>query len=272
VSTTSTVGSCDVRLIMMSDDSWGGELSIPDRPNDPRAIALIREALMNTDWTYLYELDVNTACADFTDKLTSLYERHVPVKEAIIPARFIVREEWMTTALIKSSRTLSKLYKKCVKKSKNDPSYVRYTEYRNRYNQLKRTAKQQHYQRRFDQYKTDIKGTWRLLNTLIGRMNDKSSIQTTFIQEGNLLNTPNDIANGFCDYFSNIGPKLATAIPPPKKNFNQYLMSQPHERSQNVQSMFLLPTDAAREIDKIISGLKPKKSSGQDKLSSVYLK
>ena len=118
----------------------------------------------------------------------------------------------MTKGLMKSSTTLSKLYKKCIKRAKDHPSYIVYIEYRNKYNQLKRTAKQTYYEQRFEQYKYDIRNTWKLLNSLVGRTKDKSSIPDTFKHNGKTLNERSEISNGFCNYFTNIGPQLAASI------------------------------------------------------------
>ena len=150
----------------------------------------------------------------------------MPEKDVVIFSKHIIRDDWMTKGLMKSSTTLNKLYKKCIKRSKEHPSYVRYIDYRNSYNQLKRTAKQIYYQELFEKYKGDIKNTWKLLNSLIGRTKDKSSITSSFNCNGKIVNHPTDIANGFCDYFTNLGPQLANSIKAPQNDYDQYLRSK----------------------------------------------
>jgi hypothetical protein len=125
----------------------------------------------------------------------------------------------MTKGLVKSSLTLTKLYNKSNKKPKTDDAYLRYTEFRNLYNQLKRTAKQLHYKQRFEQYKNDIKGTWKMLSSLLGKTNDKSHAANTFKYNNEILSTPTDIANRFCEYFTEVGPSLAHNIPAPTNDY-----------------------------------------------------
>ena len=75
------------------------------------------------------------------------------------------------------------------------------------------------------------------------------------------------IAEEFAKHFSSVGPRYANQIPTPKIDISQYLK----HIEPNPKSMFILPTTSA-EIEKIISKLPNKKSSGQDNLSNVLLK
>ena len=238
------------------------------RPINPESLEQMRNQLSSTDWSYLENLDINTACSDFSDKMKSLIEQFTPEKEVIIPPKFIIRDEWMTRGLLKSSFKVTRLYKKCVHKPKTDPSYMNYVEYRNTYNKLKRLAKKEYYQERFNKYKNDIKGTWKLLNSLTGRGKQQHISQNTFKLGEKTINRPDDIANEFCKYFTNIGPKLAKEISPPTQNFNTYLNVS---KSQNLHSMFLLPTSPI-EIKKLIESLKTKKSCGHDNMNTYFLK
>jgi hypothetical protein len=243
-------------------------LMFTHRTIDDNAIARIRGELIETDWSYLYDIDINEGYSDFTDKLNSLISKHAPTKEVFIAAKFVIREEWMSKGLIKSSLTLTKLYKKCMKKSKTDASYVKYLHYRNAYNKLKRFAKQNFYEKRFNMFKYDIRRTWKVLNSLIGKTHDKSSIQEVFNHDNQELTDPNIIASEFCDYFAKVGPRLSNDIPSPYKEYNQYLNVN---KSQTNKSIFLIPTDPG-EVQKIIEQMKPKNSTGHDKLSALFLK
>jgi len=80
------------------------------------------------------------------------------------------------------------------------------------------------------------------------------------------LEDPKEIANSFCKYFTNIGPELSKRIPAPHKTYEQYMKSDPPRNS-----LFFSPTDS-NEIEAIIQIIKPKKSTGQDNLSSYLLK
>lgn len=233
--------------------------------------ALINEIklnISNTDWTFLYTLDVNTAYDLFSDKLNQLIDEIAPERTITIPPHHIIRDDWMTIGLMKSSLKLNKMYRKCTNKPKTHPLYIDYVAYRNAFNKIKRTAKHDFYKDRFEQYKTDIKKTWKLMNSLIGKTHDKSSIQTTFKLNNSILTEPQEIANGFCTYFSTIGSDLARSISQPTKNAFQYLQAK---KTNNLNSFFVTPT-TPNEIQSIINSLKPKKSSGFDKLNTSLLK
>ena len=107
----------------------------------------------------------------------------------------------MTPALLKSSRTKRIMYKKCLGKSKERQTY------RNTYNRLKRTSKQNYYASELTKYKYNAKKTWGILNTLIGRNNTLGGISESFKINGNITNDKKIISYIFCELFSEIGNK-----------------------------------------------------------------
>ena len=74
-----------------------------------------------------------------------------------------------------------------------------------------------------------------------------------------------NIATNFNNYFSQIGPNLANAIPRTEKSFKCFL------KNENSNSLSFVQTNA-NEIIKIVQGLKKKKSSGYDDISNDLLK
>ena len=95
--------------------------------------------------------------------------------------------------------------------------------------------------------------------------NDKTCISEIFEFNGEKTSNPQIIADGFCKYFSEVGQNFANAIPKPKKPYTSYL------NHSNQNSFFMAPTDPD-EVDKIISSLQPKKSSGLDNISTHFIK
>ena len=107
----------------------------------------------------------------------------------------------MTPNLLKISRTCTKLYRKCIWKQRSDTKYKKYIKHRNEYNYLKRSAKQTYYNEIFIKYRNDIRNTWKTINSIIGKQNDKSNTAQRFKINGNLVSEPKQIANNFCDFF-----------------------------------------------------------------------
>ena len=138
--------------------------------------------------------------------------------------------------------------------------------HRNLYNKTKRTAKETYYKTLLEENKHDLKKTWEIINTIIGKVHDKSSLPDTFRVGEKLENDPNVIADGFCEFFSGIGKQFASQIPKSKKDVQFYLGNSP-----NPATLFMYPTDPL-EVSKTIELMKPKLSAGHDKISMKFLK
>ena len=103
--------------------------------------------------------------------------------------------------LLKSSKTLDKLYKKKLRQPQEHFSHKQYKEYRNLYYTLKRRAKEEYYASLLNNYKHDIKQTWKVLRPLIGKQSDKMSVVDKFLVNDQVIMEPNEISNKFCDFF-----------------------------------------------------------------------
>jgi hypothetical protein len=237
------------------------------RPLDDNKLKHISTHLDLIDWTYLSNLTINEACESFQTKIHDAIDFFAPMKSITIPAKKVITQPWMTPGLLKSSRTLNRLFKKSIGKPKHDPKHIEFVKYRNMYNTLKRITKRTHYADLFHKYQNDIRNTWKVLKSLVGRNNDKSNISDQFKCTDSVTSDPVIIADSFCKYFSNVGNMFASAIPPPIKHFNTYL---PKEKSLS-NSIYLSPTDP-NEILQTINSLKPKKSTGHDNISCHFIK
>ena len=158
---------------------------------------------MNTDESY----------DAFINKLNDIINAEVQTKTIKIPPSRKVRDPWMTRGLITSSRELNKLHKRKIGKEKTHPHSIKFYEYRNK-------QKQVYYHELLTKYKHDIRKTWGVINSLIGRSNDKTGISETFKINNTQTNDPKIISNEFCNFFTNIGKKYASEIPPPNSLLN----------------------------------------------------
>jgi len=225
----------------------------------------ISNAIKAINWQYLEHMNIDDAYLNFTQELTNILDKFAPETKISIPASCIIRDPWMSKGLLKSSKTLNKLYKQKLNKDKTHPTHIKYLQYRNMYNKLKRETKLTYYDDLFKKYKNDIRKTWSVLNSLIGRVNDKSTISDTFKINNCSITNKYEIANEFCEYFTNVGLKYANNIPKSKFTSKHFL------RDMNKQSMFMAPTDQ-EEINKTIDIVKRKNSAGHDNVSSSLLK
>ena len=128
-------------------------------------------------------------------------------------------------------------------------------------------TKRTYYYDLLKKYKNYIRNTWKILKSIIGRENDKTSISEQFKCENIVTTDPQIISNEFCKYFSSVGNTFASAIPPPMQKFNYYL---PNQKSMT-QSIYFSPNDPT-EILNTINSLKAKQSTGPDNISSYLIK
>jgi hypothetical protein len=114
----------------------------------------------------------------------------------------------MTSGLLISSKNKNKLY--CKKLKCPSPINVNnFQAYNVLFNKCKRNAKKSYYSKQFEIRKENVKQTWSLIRDVIGSKTKKrEDLPSFFRQNQDILNDPNDIANGFNDFFVGIGPQL----------------------------------------------------------------
>ena len=117
-----------------------------------------------------------------------------------------------------------------------------------------------------ERYKNYIRKTGGVVNILIGRTGNKSTIADKFIIDDNDVNDPDVISNSFCKYFTEIGKQLADKIPKGTKSFKEYMITNP-----NANPSYLVPT-SFHEVLQIINSLKSNNSTGHGGISLRLLK
>ena len=137
--------------------------------------------------------------------------------------------------------------------------------YKNKLNHLIRIAKRSYYDRKFDSAKNDLKLTWKLLKEVINKRKSKSPLPSSFKAEGRSITDPTEIANRFCKYFTNIGPRLASAIPAVSPTFRSFL-------SGNSNTALTLKPTTVRELENICSTFASGKAPGYDNIPMHVIK
>jgi len=114
-------------------------------------------------------------------------------------------------------------------------------------------------------YKQDIKKTWSTINSLLGKGKKNGQLPESFNFNNTDVTDKSVIANEFNNFFTNIGPKLASEIPYRNGNFMDYL-KEPRDNIFN----FDLVTEST--TNKVIDNLQPKSSCGWDGISPKLIK
>ena len=162
------------------------------RKLDTTAIDRINSLLLATYWSPLQQLHIIDQFDFVNTKLLEYINICAPIKVVKIPAKYVIREKWMTKGLLQSSLNLQKMRKRKTGKTSSNL----YRSYRNLYNRLVRIAKTMHYTALIDIYKCDIAHTWQVLNEITGKRK-KSELCDTF----NINNTPTNDANTISNSF-----------------------------------------------------------------------
>ena len=105
-----------------------------------------------------------------------------------------------------------------------------------------------------------------MIHGFIGRQGKKDTPCRTFNRDGSSVTGGSQIAGAFCDFFTNVGPDLASKVRRPASgSFKDYL------GDPSRGSIFMSPT-TPKEIELICLGLDPHKGPGHDGFSPSILR
>ena len=169
---------------------------------------------------------------------------------------------WITLGLQKSISAKNKLLKNFI--NKKDPVlkeefHTKYKIYRNLLFTLMKKSKYA-YEKYFERNWNNIKNTWKGIKSLINLKTATSRVPTVlFLDNGDTITNPYDIANTFNNYFTSIAETTKESIKYSHKHFSDYLSNE------SSTTIFLQPTDK-EEITNIISSLNSNKASGPNSI------
>ena len=240
--------------------------------NSPNAINNLKNEFIDNDITNeLHQdlnIDPNINYEIFIKRIKDAKNKHIPTKMVKFNKHKHKNNKWITFGIIKSIKYRDHLHLKMKKTNQNSPEYATMKNNLNVYNSILkrniREAKVKYYGDIFEQYKNDIKNTWKHIKTLISKSH-KSTIRQINVN-GEIIKDHQRMANEFNYFFANIGSKLASSIDTTnKKPFNDYL-------NKNIISTFHFDLLSPDDTMKIIKSLKNKTSTGHDGISTKLLK
>ena len=242
-------------------------IEITIRKVTPENLERINATLLDENWAVtLNDLHTNDAFDLFHAKLTSRLDHECPERTVKMkPDKRI--EPWLTQGLLRSIKKQNKLYNLHLNDKKNVDKHTKYKEYRNTLRKVLRYSRVNYYIAKCNEYKHESKKLWSLMNEVIKKERNKTNVISYLQVENRLIRNPRGIAKEFNSYFSNVGKTYANKVKSSKKELNAYLDAI----TRCNKSMFLAPVTSV-EIDRIISNLKSKNSSGYDSISNTLLK
>ena len=200
------------------------------------------------------------------ERLTDSIDKHLPQKEVNIN-RLKPSRPWLTSSIQRCISKSKRLYAKTLSKNSTPADYLKYKNYRNTLNVLKRKLMQMYFINKCTEFKQNGKKLWQIIRKATQSQNDKSSIIECLDIDNIKYYESKLIAEEFGQFFANIGRDYYNKIPKSKKSIDDYLESI----TNNETSLFLTPTSEI-EIDRIISNLQSKNSHGHDGITNKIVK
>ena len=222
------------------------------------------EQLGSINWSQLkYYDDPYNSYNTFLAKYTEIYNNCFPLRRIKIKHHKIDKP-WLSKGLLRSIKMKNKLYKQYI----SDPTLaneISYKRYKNKLTHSLRIAKSLYYTKRLENEKSNIKSTWKTLNEVINKKRSKLKFLSSFKVDNFEISDPIEIANRFCNYFSNIGPHLAKRIQStPNSHLNSFVGQYPN-------SIFFNPA-TENEIIEISKSFQSNKTYGYDKVPMLIIK
>ena len=177
-----------------------------------------REAFLNEleqkEWdTIYYSQDPNEMWHIWKNMLMESIDKHAPLRSRRTRNR---KSPWITNELRHQMFHRDFLKKKAI--SSRDPQiWYQYRQTKNYINNEIKKTKQAYYKNNLDLKKGNLKKTWKIVNELSSKNVCKTNRIAQLKIAGQEISTPGEIAETFNSYFSNIGEKLTSDIPPSQR-------------------------------------------------------
>lgn len=237
-----------------------------ERMINPKSVKALLDELTNQSWQSVYSTnDVNEAYENFLCHFLDLLNKFCPLKLRKIRSRR--NYVWMTSGLLNACKKKNMLYKDFLK-LRTKEAENKYKTYKNRLTKIMRQCKKKYYNDLLVTNKNDIRETWKILNHISKRKPQNHSIRIPDKMKTSTseFNNRKSIAEGFNNFFVNIGPDLASEIDTPlNSNIHKYM------KDPTVNSMFVAPA-TEKEIIGLVRDFKNKTSVDVHNISMSLVK
>ena len=118
--------------------------------------------------------DTDTAYNLFTERYLKIFEKAFPIRKCkkMVKKR-VVRNPWYTRELLELNKVKEMCYKKYINNKNNMLLELKYKLSKNEYFSKVKSAKKTFYQNYLIKVKNDVKGTWKVINKVLGRGKSK---------------------------------------------------------------------------------------------------
>ena len=148
--------------------------------------------------------------------------------------------------------------------TKQSVDWDAYKTSRNRVNIALRRGKSEYYRNKTAQENRNPKQAWKTINDLLGRFSSNTTVNELNIDGSNITSTQ-EMADGFNEYFTNIGPNLASSIDDSNTSFRLFV--KPAKSKLDRFKLVLVS-----RVIKLLNGLSNCKATSLDNISGRILK
>jgi len=192
----------------------GGSRMTTDKPSyrtfSEVNIDRFKSMIEHTAWDNIYiQHDAELAYQLFFQTFNSIFQECFPLVK--YKGKTNKTKPWFSSGLLKSSIKKNKLYRKFLQ-NPTPHNCDTYKQYKNKFTHILRIAKKNYYSYQLKESARNIKSTWNIINELLNNKKSSAKIPTNFIKDGISFTNPSEIANGFNDFFANVGRHLAEKI------------------------------------------------------------
>ena len=154
--------------------------------------------------------DCNAAFAELDKLIYDAYNASCPIKTKTVSMKKM-RKPWITNEILSQIR-LRNAYSELWKINRLPTDY--YRRHRNYVTNIIRIAKRQYYLTKFESVKSDIKKTWRVINSILkpSWSNRSNTPIKTIICDDVIYTDPHAIAERMNEYFAGVGSELTSSV------------------------------------------------------------
>ena len=213
------------------------------------------------NWENLISSDhAQLAFTEFHRKFFGIYDKSFPKRKVKIYHN--KRKRKISDELKEAIEIKNKLFFKSLK-FKSSYNQQMYTIHRNKVSKLKQDEERKHIALLLEANKTNLRKTWAVLKSIINKKRNKR-VQTRFrLANHDIITDKKLISEGFNDFFANIGPKLASNIPPQATSVEQFM-------GDRILQSILISEVTMEEFSEIICSLR-KCAPGYDEIDKDIL-
>ena len=225
------------------------------RPSNDALVTRFREAIFSYDFD-LDDLAPDEAWLQFSEKLYQIYDNIFPIQTKNISPKSI-RKPWIDATIVRKIKRRDNMY---VLLLKQEITRTEFKRFRNKVTKDIRLAKEKYYKNKFDQFRTNLRKTWEIINSVVRPGFSKKSRVDKLSVNGNLTDDKGIIVEHLNEFFSTIGSNISESITSNFEDHKSYLDGT----YPDFEIVYSLPSD----IDSIITKMKPKSSH----LNSIPMK